>query len=69
MPRFKVTCYERAVWDKAQPQDIEAQDEREAAENVCGKSLRDEGKPGQLRAKVWPVSSPRANKLFYDLPQ
>ncbi len=68
MPRFKVRCYERGIWDKAEPQDIEAQDEREAAEIVCGKSLTDAGKPGQFRAEVWPVSSPRAKKHFYDWP-
>ncbi len=65
MPRFKVRCYERAIWDGIEPRDIEAQDEQEAAEIVCGTPLIEGGKPGQLRAEVWPPFSPSAKKLFY----
>ncbi len=66
MPRFKVQCFERAIWDKIEPRDIEAQDEREAAVRICGGPLIEEaGKSGQLRAQVWPVSNPSARKLFY----
>ena len=33
---------------------VEARDEKEAAEKVCGASLAPgPGKPGSLRAKVW----------------
>ena len=65
MPRFKVRCYERAIWDKIEPRDIEAQDEQEAAESVCGEPLLERGVAGRLRAEVWPLSSPGAKKLFY----
>ncbi len=65
MPNFKVKCYEGGLWDKNEPRYIEAQDERDAAEILCGEPLSEEGKLGQLRAEVWPVSSPKAKKLFY----
>ena len=66
MPRFMVRCYEGGIWDNIEPRDIEAQDEREAAESVCGGPLVEAGKPGLLRAEVWPLSSPSAKKLFGD---
>ena len=65
MPRFKVRCYESAIWDKIEPRDIEAQDEQEAAESVCDEPLLERGVAGRLRAEVWPLSSPSAKKLFY----
>ena len=65
MPHFKVKCYEAAKWDEIEPRDIKAQDEREAAERVCGRPLIEGGKPGQLRAQVWPASKPSAKKMFY----
>ena len=65
MPRFKVICYESAIGDGIEPRDIEARDEQEAAESVCGEPLLEKGKPGQLRAEVWPQSSPGEKKIFY----
>jgi hypothetical protein len=65
MPRFKVKCFEGAIWDGKDARDIEAQDEREAAESVCGGPLSEGGKPGQLRAQVTPASDASARKLFY----
>ena len=65
MQSFKVICYDAAKWDGIGPRDIEAQDEREAAESVCGGPLIEAGKPGQLRAEVWPASKPKEKKLFY----
>ncbi len=65
MPRFKVICYEGGIWDNIERRGIEARDEREAAESVCGGPLVEAGKLGQLRAEVWPVSLPRKKKLFY----
>ena len=65
MPRFKVKRYEGGKWDKIGPRDIEAQDQHEAAERICGGPLIEAGKPGQLRAQVWPVSKPSAKKMFY----
>jgi len=65
MSNFKVRCYEGGVWDEIEPHEIEAQDEQEAAETVCGEHLVERGKPGQLRAEVWQPSSPGEKKLFY----
>ena len=65
MPRFKVRCYESGKWDEIEPRDIEAQDEQEAAESVCGGPLLEAGKLGQLRVEVWTPSSPDAKKQFY----
>ncbi len=66
MPRFKVKCYKAAKWDGIKPHDIQAQDEQEAAERVCGGPLIEgAGKPGQLSAEVWLSSKPRTKKQFY----
>ncbi len=65
MPHFKVRCYESAIWDEIEPRDIKAQDEREAAERVCGRPLIEGGKLGQLRAEVWLPSKPWTKKQFY----
>lgn len=65
MPRFKVKCYEGGKWDEIEPRDIEAQDQHEAAERICGGPLIEAGKPGQLRAQVWQTSKPSARTMFY----
>jgi hypothetical protein len=65
MPHFKVKCYSGAIWDQNEPSDIEALDEKEAAESVCGEPLVERGKPGQLRAEVWAPISPSSKKFFY----
>ena len=65
MPLFKVKCFEAAILD-GNARDIEARDEQEAAELVCGEPLIEgEGQPGRLRAQVRPASKPSAIKLFY----
>ena len=65
MTIFKVKCYEGGVWDNSDPIGVEAQNDREAAEYVCGGRLLYDGKPGQLRAEVWPASSPETKTPFY----
>ena len=57
MPRFKVMCYDRGVWDGHEPRIVETRNAKEAAEKVCGTRLI-EGldKPQNLRAKVWPAT-------------
>ena len=65
MPRFMVKSYAGGVWDQIEPRSTEAQDEREAAESVCGGPLLEQGSLGKLRAEVWPPSLPEAKKLFY----
>ena len=58
MPRFKVMTYDRGRWDGLEPRIVEARDEKEAAEKVCGTSLAPgPGKPGSLRAKVWSATA------------
>ncbi len=69
MRRFRVICFQAGVWDKMKPREIEAKDEREAAERVCGGPLVEAGKPGQLRAQVSPSSKPSEKKMFYVPPQ
>ncbi len=65
MPRYKVRCYESGKWDEIEPRDIEAQNEREAAESVCGGPLLEAGKLGQLRAVVSPLAKPGHKTAFY----
>ncbi len=65
MQIFKVRCYEAGKWDEIERRNIKAQVEREAVESVCGGPLVEAGKPGQLRAQVWPASKPSARKMFY----
>jgi hypothetical protein len=68
MPIFRVTCYKAGEWDGAQAREIEAEDEQDAAEQVCGAPLVTEGKLGELRAQVSPVSEPVVKKMFYFRP-
>ena len=65
MPNFGVLCYDRGVSDQKPYTIIEAENELQAAIQVCGEPLTDGGKPGQLRAVVWPVSNPNAKKPFF----
>ena len=65
MPHFSVRCYERGIWDGVEPHKIETQNEQEAAESICGAPLIEGGKPGQLRAIVWPTASPDKKKTFF----
>ena len=65
MQVFKVRCFKAGVWDGIEPRDVEANNEKEAAERICGGLLRDGGMIGQLRAEVYLPSSPSVKKLFY----
>ena len=65
MPLFMVRCYEGGKSDKKEARKIEAKDEREAAESVCGGALSERGKPGQLRAVVSPLAKPGDKTVFY----
>ena len=66
MQEFRVVCYEAGEWDQANARVVEARDEQEAAERVCGRPLVARGKIGHLCAQVSPVSKPAARTLFYD---
>ena len=65
MPLFRVTCHKHGKWDGADPQEVEAEDEKAAAEKICGGPLVEVVKHGQLSAEVWPVSKPPVRKKFY----
>jgi hypothetical protein len=56
MPGLRVVCFEEAAWDQANARVVEAEDEKAAAEDVCGGRLTSKGKIGQLRAQVSPAS-------------
>jgi hypothetical protein len=67
MPQFKVRCYNRAIWDKQEPRDIEALSAKGAAEKACGEPLIAAGTKGKLRAEVWQVGSPQKKATFYSI--
>ena len=66
MQEFRVVCYKEGEWDNANARVVEAQDEQEAAERVCGRPVIARGKIGQLRAQVSPASKPAARTMFYE---
>jgi hypothetical protein len=50
--------YNRGMWDRIEPRVVEAHDEKEAAEKVCGAPLVPGSvSPRNLRAKVWPADT------------
>ena len=65
MPKFGVMCYDRGIWDNKGHKTVEAENELQAAMQGCGGKLVEGGKPGQLRAVVWPVSKPSDKTPFY----
>ena len=53
---YKVMCFHHGLWDNAEPQAVEGQNVREAAEKVCGQSLaQGVDRQSTLYVKVWPV--------------
>lgn len=53
MPKFGVMCYDQGKWDKKDHTTVEAENELQAAMQVCeGKLVDNKGKLGQLRAEV-----------------
>jgi hypothetical protein len=69
MPQFKVMCYESGISDGKEARNIEARNEREAAERVCGIPLAERGKQGQHRATVWLAEWPDKKTPFFDPPK
>jgi hypothetical protein len=65
MPEFRVVCYEGGEWNQTTAGAVEAQDEKAAAERVCGGTLVTRGNIGHARAQVSPVSKPAAKTLYY----
>ncbi len=68
MDTYSVQLFERGIMDKVEPRQVEASSAVEAVALVCDEPLRDGGKPGQLRAVVWPLNRPRQKSTFYRLP-
>ena len=66
MPEFRVVCFEAGDWNQTTARVVEAEDEKAAAERVCGGPLVARGRIGQLRAQVSPVAKSAAKKLFYE---
>jgi hypothetical protein len=60
---FRVQCdYENGRWVTDHPQpvvEVHATGPKEAAERVCAAPLRNNGRHGELRAKVWPLGGVR----------
>jgi hypothetical protein len=66
MPRFKVMVFRCGEWDKEDPRDVDAANETEAAEKVCGpEPLGETGHHGKLRAELWRHHQPTNKKYFY----
>ena len=68
MPTFGVKCYVQGEWAGVEHEPTEAEDEWEAAVRICGQPLAKGGKPGQLRAVVWPTSKPGKRTPFITPP-
>lgn len=67
MPRFKVRCYIRGIWDQVAPVEIEAFSMMEAAEAIAGQPLCRAAHEDRLRAAVWTAGAiPEAT--YYYLP-
>ncbi|MGI9506251.1 MAG: hypothetical protein ACR2RE_24690 [Geminicoccaceae bacterium] len=65
MQRFMVNCFNHGQWDQEKPRVVEASDEREAAQQVCGGNLSEADALGQLRATVASVETPSKKVAFY----
>jgi hypothetical protein len=68
MAKYQVECFRNGKRDENGRQSVDALDPKSAAEKICGGTLRDKGKLGDLRAMVWratviPSSTPEAT--FY----
>ena len=63
MPIYRVKCYKAGEWDKKDDIEIEADNELEAAEKVCGEPLLEgSSKPGLYRVEVWKAGNPLSGK-------
>ena len=65
MPIYRVRCFDGHKWDEGEG-GVQAQNEKEAAERVCGVPLVTSGTPVRLRAQVSASDKPGAKSLFYE---
>lgn len=67
MTEFKVQCFNGGIADGIGFRQIEAEDQKSAAEKACGCKVRGEsGKPGELCAEVLIVNGfPLSRTMFY----
>ena len=66
---YIVKRYRRAVWDEAQPMQVDANTAATAAEKVCGTGLRAVGKLGELCAEAWPANGPSGRRTAFYRPE
>jgi hypothetical protein len=67
MSAFRVQIWPRGEEPKAYVS-VEAESEKDAAEMLYGKPLREEGMLHQLRAIVKPLNAPHSPVSLYELP-
>ena len=65
VPAYTVQVFKSGIWDKKERRNIIAENAQRAAELVCGSKVRDRGKPGELRARVWPKGRTAPEYVFY----
>ena len=69
MSLYRVKLYDGAAAPKDEHREVAAPTPLAAAEQFCGSgTLRDGGKPGQLRAEVSPMDKPSEKHTFYRVP-
>ena len=65
MPLYRVRRFDGHKWDEGERR-IKADNEKDAAEGICGVPLVDKGDPIQLRAQVSPVEMRSVKRMFYE---
>jgi hypothetical protein len=68
MPMFRVQIWPEGEGPKSY-ETVEAETEKDAAERIYGRPLREEGMLHQLRAVVRPLDDPRKTVSLYALPE
>ena len=54
MPKYRVMCYRQGIWDGQEARVVEAETERDAAEQIIGAELVDGADPKcSVYVKVW----------------
>ena len=54
MPKYRVMCYRQGIWDGQEARVVEAETERDAAEQIIGTELVDGADPQcSVYVKVW----------------
>lgn len=67
MPIYYVNRYENGVWDGHASTRVEAENELQAAQEVCGEQLTERGGGVGIRATVSSPDAPNNKKPFYPI--